>query len=125
MNSSSQLPKRFGNAEVERNILGAIFVDRSHVATAAEFLEPDHFSVGVNSRIFRTILELDRDRVEFDEILVSEKLSDDPEFAHAGGVAYLANLSSLVHRMAPVKEYCKTVRELAARQQMQRLYIYG
>src|SRR5271156_5959066 len=101
-----------GSPEAERNLLGAIFADRSHIATVAELLEPHHFSVPLHGRIFRILLDFDRERVDFDEILVSEKLSGDQEFGVAGGVAYLASISTLVHRMAPVKEYCKTIRDL-------------
>lgn len=121
MNSNSQLAPTLGNPETERNILGAIFADRSHVATVAELMEPFHFSVPLHGRIFSVILAFDRERVDFDEILVSERLGDDRDFVDAGGVAYLASISNLVHRRAPVREYCKVVRDLALRQQMRHL----
>src|ERR1700730_18622062 len=112
--NADTLPRIPHNADVERSILGTLFIAPERIGEAAERLSPQEFFVSLYRKIFLAILELDGAGKTLDFLTLHEVLGGDKELSDAGGVAFLANLTDGLYGKAPLGDYCRIVKEAAA-----------
>ena len=74
-------------------------------------LQPEHFYVEANARVFYVILELAAKGQPVDVLTIKDHLERRQELESCGGDAYLADLVGAVPTSANVKHYAEIVRE--------------
>ena len=97
--------------EVEKHIVGAMFLDPEAVGSALELLQPDDFYLEKHQVIFESVQGLFEKNVPVDLITVSEALKKSQRFDMAGGDPYLLEISSEVVSSANVAQHCQIVKE--------------
>lgn len=97
--------------EVEKHIMGAMFLDPEAVGQALESLQPDDFYLEKHQVIFESVQGLFEKNVPVDLITVAESLRKAQKFEMAGGDAYLLEISSEVVSSANVDQHCQIVKE--------------
>jgi replicative DNA helicase len=101
------------NLDAERSILGAILLDNHALNAAVERLRPEDFFLDQNRRIFECMIALSELQQSIDLITLSEELGRRGEMEASGGIAYLAQLSDGVPRVANVEHYARIVKDKA------------
>ncbi len=76
-------------------------------------LQPEHFYVEANAKIFASMLELHAKGQPVDGLTVKDHLEQHGELDACGGEAYLADLVSSIPTAANVRHYANIVRERA------------
>jgi replicative DNA helicase len=99
------------NIDAEKVILGAILLDNSAQAEAAERLEPDDFSLDSHRRIYLRMGELRDSGRAIDIVTLAEELGRYKEVESVGGVAYLASLTEGLPRRPVIEEYIRIVKD--------------
>jgi replicative DNA helicase len=97
------------NADGERAILGAVLLDNSLMAHAAE-LDPDVFYIPSHRKIFSAMIELFKNGSEIDPILVAEELRRQGELESVGGVSSISALMTGLPRIDKLDSYTKLIR---------------
>ncbi len=98
------------NIDAEKTILGAILLDNSAHAEAAERLEADDFALDSHRRIYIRMSELRDVGRQVDIVTLTEELSRYKEVEAVGGVAYLASLTEGLPRRPVIEEYIHIVK---------------
>ena len=107
--------------ESERAVLGAILLDENAFPTAAELLSAEDFYDERNRQIHRAMLALVEDERPVRTVLVLEELRRRNREEEAGGPAYLAGLTDGLPRVADIKHYAGSIKEMSClRQTIQR-----
>jgi len=101
------------NIDAERTILGAILLDNSAHAEAAEKLVADDFSLDSHRRIFLRMSELMDAQRAVDIVTLANELARTKEIEAIGGVAYLASLTEGLPRRPVIEEYIRIVKDKA------------
>ena len=96
------------SADAERAILGAILIDNSLMAQAAE-LDPDVFYVPSHRKFFNAMIELFKNGSEIDPILIAEELRKQGELNY-GGVTAISELMKGLPRIEKLDSYTKLIR---------------
>ena len=99
------------NVDAEKTILGAILLDNSAHAEAAEKLEANDFSLESHSRIFLRMTELMDAQRAVDIVTLANELARNKEVESVGGVAYLASLTEGLPRRPVIEEYIRIVKD--------------
>jgi replicative DNA helicase len=99
------------NIDAEKTILGAILLDNSAHAEAAEKLNEDDFSLDSHRRIFLRMTELMDAQHAVDIVTLSNELARYKEIESIGGVAYLASLTEGLPRRPVIEEYIRIVKD--------------
>ena len=99
------------NIDAEKTILGAILLDNTAHAEAAERLEPDDFSLDSHRRIFQRMTDLRDSQRTIDIVTLAEELARYKEVEAVGGVAYLASLTEGLPRRPVIEEYVRIVKD--------------
>src|SRR5258705_1511508 len=97
------------NADGERAILGAVLLDNSLMAHAAE-LDPDVFYIPSHRKIFSAMIELFKNGSEIDPILVAEELRRQGELESVGGASSISALMTGLPRIDKLDSYTKLIR---------------
>ena len=97
--------------DAEKTILGAILLDNSAHAEAAEKLESDDFSLDSHRRIFLRMSELMDAQRAVDIVTLANELARYKEVDAVGGVAYLASLTEGLPRRPVIEEYIRIVKD--------------
>lgn len=97
--------------ETEKDILGALLIDRKAVDRAAELLTPDSFFVQAHKIIFGAILDIFQSGDNPDITTVYEKLRSRDKIDAAGGAKYLTELSQRVASSANIDTHIKILLE--------------
>lgn len=105
---AKQLPQ---NNEAERSILGAILLDNSSTACAAEHLYPSDFFNTKHIKLFATMLAMHERREPIDLVSLTDALRSIAQLDAVGGAAYIAQLMDGVPHVTNVEHYCKIVKE--------------
>lgn len=119
--SGGQLMAIPHKSEIERSVLGVLFLAPERVGEVAERLEPGDFFVSLYRKIFSTILQLDSTGKPVEVLTAHEILAGDKELQDANGVAFLSALSDGVYAKAPLGEYCRILRDASALRKVLRL----
>ena len=99
------------NLDAEKTILGAILLDNTAHAEAAEFLKSDDFSLDSHRRIFLRMTELIDTGRTVDIVTLSNELARYKEVESVGGVAYLASLTEGLPRRPVIEDYVRIVKD--------------
>ncbi|ATX79290.1 primary replicative DNA helicase [Mariprofundus aestuarium] len=97
--------------DAERAVLGGIMLDPEALERLEGTLQPEHFYVDANARVFHVIQELSARGQPVDALTIKDQLEQRDELASCGGEAYLADLVMAVPTSANVKHYADLVRE--------------
>jgi replicative DNA helicase len=99
------------NIDAEKTILGAILLDNTAHAEAAEKLADDDFSLDSHQRIFRRMTDLINSQRAVDIVTLANELARLKEIESVGGVAYLASLTEGLPRRPVIDEYIRIVKD--------------
>jgi replicative DNA helicase len=99
------------NLDAEKTILGAILLDNSAHAEAAEKIDADDFSLDSHRRIFLRMSELMDSQHAVDIVTLANELTRSKEIEAVGGVAYLASLTEGLPRRPVIEEYIRIVKD--------------
>ncbi len=97
--------------DAERAVLGGIMLDSEALERLEGSLQPEHFYVEANARIFYIILELAAKGQPVDALTIKDQLEQRHELESCGGESYLSELITAVPTSANVKHYADIVRE--------------
>ncbi len=99
--------------EVEKHVIGALFLDAEALGEALEILKPEDFYLEKHQVIFEAVAGLFEKNSPVDLITISESLKKGQKFELAGGDAYLMEISSEVVSSANVAQHCGIIKEKA------------
>lgn len=105
--------------EAEKSILGAILINNQCFEEAADKLNIQHFYLRTNQRIYSAMLQLRRESMPVDLVLLAEKLRRVGDFERVGGASYTASLVDGVPRTDSIEPYIRVVMQKA---QIRELY---
>lgn len=111
----SHKPNSLSSPETEQALLGAILLDGACLEDVADMVKPDDMSVGRHKVIYQACLDLDREFKPCDLVTVVEKLKSTGNLDKAGGVTYVASLSTSVPSAGRATVYAQTLRDLSLR----------
>ena len=101
------------NIEAEQSVLGTILLADHSLSSVLEILESNDFYKESHKLIFEAMILLFENNEPQDIITVSNLLKDQNNLEKAGGVAYLATLTSIVPVTANLFHYAKIIRQKA------------
>ncbi len=101
------------SAEVERAVLGAMFLEKDAIGVASELLarDDDSFHKASHSLIFRALTDLSDLGFPVDQVSVTEYLRDKGTLDAAGGEATIAALSGEAATAANIRHHCQILRD--------------
>ena len=100
--------------DAERAVLGSMLLNPDMVGTAIEILrgQPSEiFYFPAHQYIYEAVLSLHRKAKPIDAMLLKEQLLADGHLDDVGGIAYIADLSSVVPTSANMEHYARIVSE--------------
>lgn len=104
------------NIEAERSVLGAMLLNPDVIGSAIEILRDtpaETFYVEAHQHLYQAVLDLFRKSVPVDSVTLMEQMNRDGTLEAAGGVSYIAGLTSAVPTSANIEYYAKIVLESA------------
>ncbi len=104
--------------EVEKHVIGALFLDPDALAEASGILTPDDWYLEKHTLLYSAALSVHRARLAVDLISVSDELKKRGTFDAAGGDAYLMEISSEVVSSANVVQHAGIIKEKAGLRNM-------
>ena len=107
---SQQIPH---DAEAEKAVLGAIFINPEAIAEASTVVQPDDFYERANRLIYQGMLELSDDERAIDPLTLKDILEQKNQLEDSGGVAYLSELAVATPTAAHVTYYAQIVHRKA------------
>jgi len=100
--------------DAECAVLGGILIDYNALEQLEGALDPDHFYVEANRRIFQAILEVGRQSTQaVDPLTIKDFLQQNDLLEQCGGEPYLVDLVNSVPTSANIKHYAEIVRQRA------------
>jgi replicative DNA helicase len=99
------------NLDAERETLGAILLDGSSYAEAAQRLKADDFSLDSHRRIFRAIAKLAISSEPIDLMTVVGELRESRELESVGSAEYVASLIDGVPDRPTISAYARRVKD--------------
>ncbi len=97
--------------EAEQSVLGAMIIDRTTIAQAAEVLNKDSFYRDAHKVIFQSIIEMYQRDQAVDQLTLLEYLKSTDRLEKAGGISYVTEISASVLSTVNIKSYIKIVDE--------------
>lgn len=110
------MPPQFEDAEI--SVLGSILIDNDAILAVSEYLRPEHFYNGNNSKIYQAMLSLYENRSPIDLVTVSGKLKEMKMLKQIGGKTFLSKLANEVPTSANVEAYGKLIKSLSAKREL-------
>jgi replicative DNA helicase len=107
----SELPRDPRDPNLRRSILGAILLDQNNFAVAAEELNEFDFPIQEHRDVFRAMTELDERHEKIEAKSLFELLKGNELIEKAGGEAFLESLDAGIYKAAPVRQWCRTVKD--------------
>ncbi len=105
--------------EVERAVLGAMFIDNASISRVIEVLgDETAFYHTANRRVYAAILALSERGLPVDEVTVAEELKRRGQFEDVGGYAYVASLGGEMATGANAEFHARIVLERAQRRRL-------
>ncbi len=108
---SGRMPPQ--NVEAEQSVLGTILLSDHSLSTVVEILTSEDFYKDNHKLIFEVMILLFEKNEPQDIITVSNLLKDKNQIDDAGGVGYLATLTSIVPVTSNLLYYSKIIRQKA------------
>ncbi len=105
--------------EVERAVLGAMFIDNAAISRVIEVLgDETAFYQTANRRVYAAVLALYERGLPVDEVTVAEELKRRRQFEDVGGYAYVAGLGGEMATGANAEYHARIVLERAQRRRL-------
>jgi len=109
MNIDNPLPQ---NTEAEQTVLGAILIDGDIFDQVAEILKVDDFYKESHKKIYREMIEVNRENDPIDTFTIYDRLKDKGNtWEEIGGSGYITYLTELVPSTENVNYYAKLVKD--------------
>ena len=106
------------NIAAEKAVLGAVVIDNAVYERLCQVLEPEHFALNENGRVYRALKELiDGGRLA-DPVTLKCLFENNGTLSAIGGARYLAELAAAAVAPATAFEYALIVRDLALRRHL-------
>ena len=99
--------------DTEKNVLGAILLDKDALIKVVDIVRPEDFYDGRNSIIFETMLVLFEKRMPIDIVTLSESLESSNKLKEVGGSSYLADLVNETQSASNITYYAQICRDKA------------
>ncbi|MEM0943444.1 MAG: replicative DNA helicase [Pseudomonadota bacterium] len=109
------------NIEAEQALLGALLLNNDCYDRIAAVLEPHHFYDPVHGRIFETAARRITKGNLASPVTLKAFFEEDQGLAELGGPAYLLRLAEATISIVAVRDYARTVRDLALRRDLIRI----
>ncbi len=106
------------NVDLERALLGAMLLNNRAYDRVVDYLKPEHFSEAVNGRIFAAMAAMIDQGVQSNPVTLKNYLEHDEVVKAAGGMRYLASLSSSMVTLVNAGDYGRMVYGLALRREL-------
>jgi replicative DNA helicase len=100
--------------EAERGVLGAILVDATAMASAAEYVKADDFFHPAHQKVMAAMVRLFEAAQGIDPVTVANSLREHGELDAVGGMPFLGTLVAEAASSASVEYYAQIVRDKAA-----------
>ena len=97
--------------EFEQAVLGALMLDRDAISNVVNVLQPDMFYKEQHQVIYRAAMMLFQENEPIDLLTISDWLRREKKLETAGGLSYLASLTSKVASAANIEYHARIVRE--------------
>src|ERR1700679_3909254 len=110
-----------GVHEIEKNLLGSIFLDNKHFDEAAQFLKAEDFGLDSHRLIYRAMLAMRTEGREIDRYMLGLDLEKRGELGTIRGMTYLAALDEGLPRMPAITGYVLTIAEASRGRNIRRL----
>lgn len=107
---AAQIPH---DAEAEKAVLGAVFIDPEAIAEATSILEPDDFYERANRIIFQSMVDLSDKGEAIDPITLQADLAKKKVLEDVGGIAYVSELALATPTSANISFYAQIVHRKA------------
>ena len=118
LESIDQVPPQV--PDIERAVLGAMFLEKEAIGIAIEMLyrDQDCFYKPAHSLIFRAITDLYDEGFPVDQLTVTERLKERGQLDSAGGEATIASLAGETASAANIRYHCQILKEKAILRKM-------
>ncbi len=107
---SQQVPR---DAEAEKAVLGAVFIDPEAIADASDLVTPDDFYEHANRLVFQAMLDIYERGDAIDPLTLQDQLLKKHQLEEIGGIAYVSQLALATPTAAHVTYYAKIVKRKA------------
>ncbi|WP_055669954.1 replicative DNA helicase [Desnuesiella massiliensis] len=101
------------NIEAEQSVLGAMIIDKTSIAQAAEVLKSDDFYRDAHKVIYAAIMELFQKDIPIDMVTLIEHLRAKEKLESIGGITYITEIANAVISTANLQSYIKIVEQKA------------
>lgn len=99
------------NLEAEQCVLGAMIMDKSAIAEAAESLKSDDFYRDSHKIIYEVIIQMFQKDIPIDIVTLTENLTSKQKLDTIGGITYLTEICNSVFSTANLRSYIKIVED--------------
>lgn len=106
------------NVEAEKALLGAIFANNRAYESVSEFLQPEHFALGPNGRVFEACGKLIERGQIADPVTLKALFDQDESLAEIGGPNYLVELAGSAVGLINAGEYGRLVYDLYLKREL-------
>lgn len=106
------------NLEAEQDLLGAILINNEAATKVAGFLQPEHFSEEVHTRIYEAAIVLIERGEIADPVTLKIFFDHDAALADIGGSEYLARLAAAATTIINAEQYGRLIYDLAIRREL-------
>jgi len=106
------------NVAAERALLGAILLNNKTLDQVLDFLKPEMFADPAAERVYAAVVKLIENGTTASVVTLAPFMSGDEVLIAAGGVKYLAGLSSPLATASAVRDYGHQVLDLYLRRQI-------
>lgn len=99
------------NIEAESSVLGSILISQNLDILDDLELSADDFYRNAHKEIFSAMMELYKNNVTIDSVILVDELNKNKKLDKVGGIAYITNLCNYVPSASNIKNYAKIVKE--------------
>lgn len=101
------------NIDLEQAVLGALIIEPDSIVDVMAKIGPGDFYDSVHRDLFAAMIKLYEQRRGFDLLTLADKLNDHLALQNAGGSAYLADLTTVVHSAANAERHASLIKDKA------------
>jgi len=103
------------NEDAEQALLGAILINNDAIDRVTDFLQPDHFFIPVNGRIYEACRQFRMENRAADPVTLRDFFAGDPDLESVGGAGYLIDLASGIISVVNAEDYGRIIYDLHIR----------
>jgi len=106
------------DTQLEKYVLGSVLQSPKLFAVAAGKLDPEDFSLEVNRRIYRCLLQLHEQSMPIDRMMLANELRRRSELESVGGLTYLVDLDEGMPKVANIDGWLGVLKEKSTLRQI-------